>query len=320
MPNAVVVNQLEHRYGDRLALAGVSFEVPQGEIFGLLGPNGSGKTTLFRILSTLMPAQSGQVSLGGYDVNREPDAVRRQIGVTFQSPSLDGKLTVLENLTHQGHLYGLSGRALKSRIDQVMEQLTISDRAKDFAEKLSGGLKRRVEIAKCLLHYPSILLLDEPSTGLDPGARHDLWKTLETLRQEHNVTILVTTHLMEEAERCSQLAILDVGKLIAFGTPDQLRETVGGDSLTIQADDPARLSHLLQEKFQITPQRVGAALRIERENGHELLTEIVTRLPGEFRSMTIGKPTLEDVFIKLTGRTLVAVEPEETSKKRKKKH
>ncbi|HWL06945.1 MAG TPA: ABC transporter ATP-binding protein [Planctomicrobium sp.] len=316
---AVVVNQIEHRYGDRVALAGVSFEVPQGEIFGLLGPNGSGKTTLFRIISTLMPIQAGSVTVGGHDVSSDPDGVRRQIGVTFQSPSLDGKLTVRENLVHQGHLYGLSGTGLKDRIQLVMDQLGITDRARDYAEKLSGGLKRRVEIAKCLLHSPSILLLDEPSTGLDPGARHEMWKTLESLRREHGVTILVTTHLMEEAERCARLAILDLGKLIACGSPDQLREMVGGDSLTIQADDPDRLSLLLTEKFQLQSQRVGAALRIEQENGHELLTNIATQLPGEFRSLTLGKPTLEDVFIKLTGRGLEAIESE-TPQGKKKKH
>jgi len=317
---AVTVRNLEHRYGDRTALGGVSFDVPTGEIFGLLGPNGSGKTTLFRILSTLLPVQSGSVVLNGYDVSVDPDGVRRQIGVTFQSPSLDGKLTVRENLTHQGHLYGFSGRGLKTRMTEVMEQLRISDRGDDFTEKLSGGLKRRVEIAKCLLHAPKLLLLDEPSTGLDPGARHDLWKTLESLQRDQGVTILVTTHLMEEADRCSRLAILDLGRMIANGTPDELRESVGGDSLTLLSETPDRLAKLIEERFQLPVQRLGSALRIERERGHELLAEIATQLPGEFRSLTLGKPTLEDVFIKLTGRGLQPVEPEEDPKKKKKKH
>ncbi|SFH79671.1 ABC transporter ATP-binding protein [Planctomicrobium piriforme] len=315
---AVVVDQLEYRYGERTALAGVSFDVAAGEIFGLLGPNGSGKTTLFRILSTLLPVQSGRVELGGHDVAKDPDAVRRLIGVTFQSPSLDVKLTVRENLVHQGHLYGLSGRALKQRCDEVLARMGVADREKEFAEKLSGGLKRRVEIAKCLLHAPQILLLDEPSTGLDPGARYELWKTLESLQREQGVTILVTTHLMEEAERCTRLAILDVGKLIALGKPDELREMVGGDSLTIQTDNPDVLARSLEERFGVKTNRFGPSIRIERERGHELLTEIATQYPGEFRSLTLGKPTLEDVFIKLTGRALETVEPEPAGKKKRK--
>ncbi|WP_437223172.1 ATP-binding cassette domain-containing protein [Planctomicrobium sp. SH661] len=316
---AVVLEQLEYRYGERLALAGVSFEVASGEIFGLLGPNGSGKTTLFRILSTLLPVQNGSAVIGGHDVASDPDGVRRQIGVTFQSPSLDVKLTVKENLIHQGHLYGLSGKVLKSRCETVLEQLGVADRAHDFAEKLSGGLKRRVEIAKCLLHGPRILLLDEPSTGLDPGARHELWKILQSLRDTDGVTILVTTHLMEEADRCTQLAILDLGKLIAFGKPGELRSQVGGDSLTLQTDHPDELRSKLESRYSVQVSRVGDSLRIERERGHELLSDIATTMPGEFRSLTLGKPTLEDVFIKLTGRGLQSVEAEPTGKKKKKR-
>jgi len=317
---AVTVEQLEYRYGERTALAGVSFDVAEGEIFGLLGPNGSGKTTLFRILSTLLPVQTGKAIVGGYDVSRDPDGARRQIGVTFQSPSLDIKLTVLENLIHQGRLYGLTGTRLRTRCAEVMEQLGVADRARDYAERLSGGLKRRVEIAKCLLHDPRILLLDEPSTGLDPGARYDLWKVLQSLRDEHGVTILVTTHLMEEADRCTRLAILDLGNLIAEGKPDELRSMVGGDSLTIQSDQPEQLSQKLQQRFGVQASRIGDALRIEREGGHELLGEIATGFPGEFRSLTLGKPTLEDVFIKLTGRDLQTTESPTTGKKKRGSH
>jgi len=319
MPAAVIVDQLEYRYGERVALAGVSFEIAAGEIFGLLGPNGSGKTTLFRILSTLLPVQSGSAIVGGHNLADDPDGVRRQIGVTFQSPSLDIKLTVRENLIHQGRLYGLSGQTLKSRCAAVMEQLGVADRAHDYAEKLSGGLKRRVEIAKCLLHRPQILLLDEPSTGLDPGARHELWKTLQVLRDTDGVTILVTTHLMEEADRCTRLGILNLGKLMATGKPDELRSMVGGDSLTIQSDQPEPLTRRLEEQFGVQVNRIGESLRIEKERGHELLGQIATAFPGEFRSLTLGKPTLEDVFIKLTGRGLQTIEPESNGKKKKKR-
>jgi ABC-2 type transport system ATP-binding protein len=315
---AVAVEHLEHRYGDRKALSGVSFEIAPGEVFGLLGPNGGGKTTLFRVLATLLPLQSGRASVGGCDVAGNPDGVRRRIGVTFQAPSLDIKLTVRENLVHQGRLYGLFGQTLRDRCEEVMQQLGISDRARDYAEKLSGGLKRRVEIAKSLLHAPGILLLDEPSTGLDPGARHELWKTLQSLRNGSEMTILVTTHLMEEAERCTRLGLLDAGELIALGTPDELRGMVGGDSLTIQTEHPEELAGKIQERFGLEVHRLTDALRIERENGHELLSEIATAFPGEFRSLTLGKPTLEDVFIKLTGRRIEeADEPPPEPKKRR---
>ncbi len=306
--SSVEVEQLEFRYGERVALRDVSFAVSAGEVFGLLGPNGGGKSTLFRVLSTLLPIQKGNARVAGHDVANDPDAVRRSIGVTFQSPSLDGKLTVLENLRHQGHLYGLSGAKLKQRCAEVMDQLGVADRAKDFTEKLSGGLKRRVEIAKCLLHAPEVLLLDEPSSGLDPGARHSLWEILLGLRNESNVTILVTTHLMEEADRCDRLGVLDAGELIASGTPNELRCMVGGDSLLIQTENPETLKAKLQEQFQAEVIQLGDSLRIERENGHELLAQIATQCEGEFRSLTLGKPTLEDVFIKLTGRDLSAGE------------
>ncbi len=308
--SSVEVEQLEFRYGERIALRDVNFTASAGEVFGLLGPNGGGKSTLFRILSTLLPIQKGRAAIAGHDVASEPDAVRRSIGVTFQSPSLDGKLTVLENLRHQGHLYGLSGENLKLRCSEVMDQLGVADRAKDYTEKLSGGLKRRVEIAKCLLHAPKVLLLDEPSSGLDPGARHGLWEILLGLREKSNVTILVTTHLMEEADRCDRLGVLDNGELIASGTPDELRCMVGGDSLTIQTENPEALKTKLQERFQAEVIQLGDSLRIERENGHELLAQIATQCEGEFRSLTLGKPTLEDVFIKLTGRNLSAGEDE----------
>ena len=223
---AVSVAGLHHAYSERKALDGIDFGVLAGEAFGLLGPNGGGKTTLFRLLSTLLPVQTGKVTLSGFDVSTQAQQVRQIIGVTFQSPSLDGKLTVWENLQHQAHLYSLYGVQSKTRIRELMDRLGLSDRGKDLAESLSGGLKRRVEVAKSLLHHPQILLLDEPSTGLDPGGRRDLWEYLTRLRQDEGTTILVTTHLMEEAERCDRLGILNQGRMIALGTPDELRSSV----------------------------------------------------------------------------------------------
>lgn len=299
--SAVSVADVAFRYGSRQALAGVSFDVPTGQIFGLLGPNGGGKTTLFRLLATLLPMQEGRIAIAGLDAARQPDQVRRQIGVTFQSPSLDNKLTVYENLVHQGHLYGLSGNTLRRRIDELLETLALSDRRRDLAGALSGGLKRRVEIAKSLLHQPAVLLLDEPSTGLDPGARHDLWRYLTGLRSTSQTTILVTTHLMEEAEHADVLGILDRGRLVALGTPDELRQTVGGDCLTIQSPNPDRLAAQIRERFPVEPRRLGDALRVEAPAAHELLRDLVAAFPAEITAISLARPTLEDVFILRTG-------------------
>lgn len=298
---AVTVSDLRHRYGEREALRGVSFQIPQGEIFGMLGPNGGGKTTLFRLLATLLPIQSGQASLMGCDLAKQPELIRRLIGVTFQSPSVDGKLTVLENLQYQSLLYGLSGTLARTRMDELLSQLGLADRRNERVDTLSGGLKRRVEIAKSLLHHPRILLLDEPSTGLDPGARHDLWEYLIRLRREEGTTVLVTTHLMEEADHCDRLGILDRGNLVALGSPDELRLSVGGDCVTIQSPTPDALSHQIESRFQLVPRRIGESLRIEHESGHELLRDIVAAFPSDISSISYSKPTLEDVFIARTG-------------------
>ncbi len=308
--SAVAVRGVSFRYGEREALAGIDFSVERGEIFGLLGPNGGGKTTLFRLLATLLPLQLGEVRLLGCDVASQAQAVRRRIGVTFQSPSLDGKLTVGENLRHQAHLYGRLGREASRRIEDLVGQLGLADRVNQLAGSLSGGLKRRVEIAKSLLHRPGLLLLDEPSTGLDPGARHDLWAYLTRLRIERQVTILVTTHLMDEAERCDRLGILDRGRLVALGTPDELRQSVGGDCLTIQSADPDELSRRITARFGVSTRRVGDALRIEREAGHELLRDLVAAFPGEITAVSLAKPTLEDVFIARTGHRFWDAEAE----------
>jgi ABC-2 type transport system ATP-binding protein len=298
--SAVAADEIVFCYGDRTALNGVSFEVREGEIFGLLGPNGGGKTTLFRLLCTLLPFQQGTASIAGHDVASSPAAVRRAIGVTFQSPSLDGKLTVGENLRAQGQLYGLFGAELKQRIARLSERLGLADRLKDAAETLSGGLKRRVEIGKGLMHDPQVLLLDEPSTGLDPGARHDLWRLLAELR-DGGMTILVTTHLMEEAERCDRLAILNRGEIVALGTPDELRESLGGDCLTVRSSNPQWLAEQLAEGFHVDARVVAGAVRVEGQHDSTLLSQVVDAFPGLVASVSLGKPTLEDVFIARTG-------------------
>lgn len=297
----IQVENLRHSYGQRAALNGVSFDVRAGEIFALLGPNGSGKTTLFRILSTLMLPSGGHALISGFDAATQPDEVRRRIGVVFQAQSVDIKLSAAENLWHQGHLYGLHGSALKQRIAEMLGRVGLSDRANDRVEIFSGGMQRRVELAKGLMHHPSVLLLDEPTTGLDPGARRDLWQYLQELRTQENVSIIVTTHLMEEAERCDRLAILSEGQVVALGTPLELRSQIGGDVIVVETADPASLAARIQQKFQIAANVMETSVRMERKDGHRFITDLVEAFPGEVESISVSKPTLEDVFIGRTG-------------------
>jgi ABC-2 type transport system ATP-binding protein len=300
-PVVISVQNLVHRYEERTALDGISFEVQPAELFGLLGPNGSGKTTLFRILSTLMIPAGGRATILGYEVARDANAVRRHIGVVFQAQSIDVKLTAAENLWHQGHLYGLRGAALKGRIQEMLGRVGLADRAHEKAETFSGGMQRRLELAKGLLHHPSVLLLDEPTTGLDPGARRDLWQYLGILRDEEKVTVLVTTHLMEEAERCDRLAILNEGKVVALGTPNALKQEIGGDVIVLDARDPESLASRVRQRFHVEAQVLQGKVRLEREQGHRFLTEVVEAFPGEIDAVSVSKPTLEDVFIRRTG-------------------
>jgi len=292
---SVDVESLTHRYGERVALDGVTLSVRSGEVFGLVGPNGGGKTTLFKILSTALVPSSGSARVAGIDVR--DGAVRRRIGVVFQSPSLDGKLTVAENLLHHGHLYGLSGGGLRQRIGEELARFGLADRAVERVEKLSGGLQRRVELAKSLLHRPEVLLLDEPSTGLDPGARRDLWDALRSLK---GVTVLLTTHLLEEAERCDRLAILHKGKVVALGEPSALRAEIGGDVVTVRSREAEQLAAAIREKLGESPQVADGMVRLARDRGHELVGRLVEAFPGMIESVTVAKPSLEDVFLSKT--------------------
>lgn len=300
----IQVQNLTHRYGDRVALSKVSFEVKKGEIFGLLGPNGGGKSTLFRILSTMMVPTEGHAILAGHDVVREPAQVRRHVGVVFQTQSLDKALTVEENLRSQGHLHGLSGATLRERMAHAMERLGLSDRRKDIVETLSGGLRRRVEIAKALLHRPQVLLMDEASTGLDPAARRDLSRHVETLRERDGVTILLTTHILEEADRCDGLVLLHQGNIVAHGSPNELRSRIGGDVVVLETNDTASLAGKIEQRFGVRPKVVDGQVRVEMANGHRFITEVVEAFPGAIDSVGLHKPTLEDVFVRETGASI----------------
>jgi ABC-2 type transport system ATP-binding protein len=300
----IQVENLTHRYGDRLALSNVSFEVEKGEIFGLLGPNGGGKSTLFRILSTMMVPTEGRASIAGCDVVQDPAGVRRGVGVVFQSQSLDRALTVDENLRAQGHLHGLKGADLRARMERVTERMGLADRRKDIVETLSGGLRRRVEIAKALLHGPQVLLMDEASTGLDPAARRDLSRNVESLRDKEGVTILLTTHILEEAGRCDRLALLHHGAIVAEGSPAALRSRIGGDVVVLEAADAPSLSSAIEQRFGLHPSIMDGTVRVEIENGHRFITDVVEAFPGAIDSVGLHKPTLEDVFVRETGATI----------------
>jgi ABC-2 type transport system ATP-binding protein len=298
----ISVQNLVHRYESRTALNGVSFDVRPAELFGLLGPNGSGKTTLFRILSTLMIPSAGRATIMGSDAAQEPARLRRQIGVVFQAQSIDLKLTAYENLWHQGHLYGLRGTTLRKRIHEILSRVGLADRAKELVETFSGGMQRRIELAKGLLHHPAVLLLDEPTTGLDPGARRDLWQYLQMLRDEEHVSVLVTTHLMEEAERCDRLAIMNEGNLVALGTPMELKSEIGGDVVLFDAThDAGLLAERIRARFHVEAAVLENQVRVEREGAHRFVTEVVEAFPGEIEALSVSKPALEDVFIRRTG-------------------
>lgn len=297
----VETSNVSFRYGQQEALQNVSFSVERNQIFGLLGPNGGGKTTLFRILCTLLVPDQGTAKVAGVDVKDNPHEVRRLIGVVFQSNSLDLELTSEENLFHQGRLYGLRGGELKRRVEALMGRFGLESRKRDLVRTLSGGLRRRLELVKGLLHSPQILILDEPTSGLDPGARLDFWQHLKTLRAEEGITILFTTHLMEEAERCDHLVILSGGQVVAYGTPAALKEKIGGDVIVIQTPDPESLRGLIGEQFGCEPRVVDGTLRLERPRGYELAAKIMESYPQQIEAVSVGKPTLEDVFVHETG-------------------
>jgi ABC-2 type transport system ATP-binding protein len=304
-PPAVQIEHVGHHFGSKAALVDVSLGVERAELFGLVGPNGGGKTTLLKVLSTLIRPSTGEARVDGVDVVVDPARARRRIGVVFQHPSLDEQLTARENLRHHGHLHGLTGRMLAERIDQELSLVGVANRSEDLVRVLSGGLKRRVELAKGLLHRPSVLLLDEPTVGLDPGGRREFWDHLRELRSTHDVAMLVATHLMEEAEDCDRIAIVDRGRLVALGAPDQLRAEIRGDVITLETDDADWLATTVTERFKAAANIVKGRVRIERPDGAAFVPRLAEAFPGRIRSITVGKPTLEDVFVHRTGRQFV---------------
>jgi ABC-2 type transport system ATP-binding protein len=298
---AIRLAGVSHVYGQRAALSDLTLDVAGGELLAVLGPNGGGKTTLFRLLSTLMPLQRGSASVLGHDLATQARAVRGEIGVVFQAPSLDRKLTVAENIRLQATLYGLSGRELARRLNELLVQFGLQDRSGELTERLSGGLRRRVELAKGLIHRPAVLLLDEPSTGLDPAARSDLWRYLRLLKEQQGTTILLTTHYLDEADGADRIAILNEGRLVALGPPDELRASVGGDSITLDSNAPQELAAEIAARFHVSARVIDESVRLEVPRGHEWISKLVEAFGSRIQAIRLGKPTLEDVFIARTG-------------------
>lgn len=301
---AVDIQNVTHRYGEHVALRDVSLQVAPGTLYGLLGPNGSGKTTLFRILSTLMPPSEGQARVFGFDPTREPDAVRRRLGAVFQAEALDGNLTVRENLRFQAALYGLYRAERRERIDELLSRLDVADRVDDAVADLSGGLRRRVDLARGLLHRPDLLLLDEPTSGLDPAARRTFWTAVQRLREAEGTTLLLATHLMDEAERCDRLGILSDGTLVADGAPDALKADLGDETLWLETDAPTTLRDRIEAQFGMPTRIVGSMVQVAPPDPPAFLSALYEVLGDRIRSATLRTPTLEDVFMVHAGVSL----------------
>lgn len=301
---AIEVESVNHRYGKTLALSEVSLSIAEGSLTGLLGPNGSGKTTLFRLLATLLPMQAGDIRVLGHHVDRDASSVREQLGVTFQSPALDVRLTVEENLRCHGQLYGIDRRTLNERIEAGLDRLELRDRRRDRVETLSGGLRRRVELAKGLLHRPRVLLLDEPSTGLDVLSRHRFWQLVRDIQQSDGTTVVVSTHLMDEAEQCDQLFLLHEGQIVRSGSPAELQQDVQGDRLTVRCRDVTAAATQLNELLGQSPTVRGDSLSLQITEAAERLPEVMRCLGDLALSVEVAQASLDDVFVQVTGRGL----------------
>ena len=300
----IQVDRLVKRYGSFTAVDGVSFEVRAGEVFGFLGPNGAGKTTTISVLCTLLRPTEGRVLVTGIDAVRQSDDVRRSIGLIFQDPSLDVELTAQENLDFHAFVYNVPSRESRARQEELLKMVELWERRGALVKTLSGGMKRRLEIARGLLHRPKVLFLDEPTLGLDPQTRRHIWQYILGLREKEGITIFLTTHYMDEAEHCDRIAIIDHGKIVALDTPVQLKARVGGDVITLRTTDNERAEADLREHFGVEVARQDGMLRLEVPKGDEFIPRLVQSLSGQILAINMSRPTLDDAFLKLTGRAI----------------
>ena len=304
MTPAIEVQGLAKRYGETEAVRGIDFSVGAGEIFGFLGPNGAGKTTTIKILCTLLQASSGTARLAGIDVSVSPGEVRRKIGVIFQDPALDDRLTAFENLMLHAIAYRVPRAERVARIDEALQFVDLHDRRSDLTRTFSGGMKRRLEIARGLVHRPDILFLDEPTTGLDPQTRARTWEVLRGLRQTYGTTLFLTTHYMDEAENCDRIAVIDHGKIVALDTPAALKHGVGKDMVSARSAEPETLARLLRDKYGIESVPAEGGLTFLVAEGDAFIVELLTKDRPPLQGISVRRPTLDDVFLSLTGRQI----------------
>jgi ABC-2 type transport system ATP-binding protein len=300
----IQVRGLAKRYGAIEAVRGIDLEVRRGEIFGFLGPNGAGKSTTISILCTLLKASEGTATVAGHDVARDPHAVRQSIGLIFQEPSLDDQLTARENLRFHALVYGVPRAERRRRIEESLRTVELLERAESPVRTFSGGMRRRLEIARGILHTPEVLFLDEPTQGLDPQTRANIWEHLQRLRRDRDLTMFMTTHYMDEAEWCDRIAIIDHGRIVALGTPEELKARVGGDVVTLSTDDDGRAAVEIAARLSVTPTVDGAGLHLEVADGAAFVPRLIGALDVPVRSVTVRRPSLDDVFLKLTGRAI----------------
>jgi len=300
----ISVNNLTKTFKSLTAVDGISFEVNEGEVFGFLGPNGAGKTTTINILCTLLSPTNGSATIAGFDCVQQPDEVRTSIGLIFQDTTLDTGLTAYENLKFHAYLYNLDRQLTEKRIDEMLEVVELQNRKHDLIKNFSGGMKRRLEIARGLLHYPRVLFLDEPTLGLDPQTRNTIWEFITDLRKKERITVFMTTHYMEEAENCDRIAIIDHGRIIALDTPQKLKQMVHGDVIHLTTADNKLALDEIQKSFNIAAREENGGLVLEVEKGDEFIPKLLHGLTVRTLSVSLKKPTLNDVFLKLTGRVI----------------
>ena len=300
----IEVDDLVKTYGEVDAVSGVSFTVAPGEVFGFLGPNGAGKSTTINMLCTLAEPTSGVARVSGFDVVSRRDDVRRHIGLVFQDPTLDVKMTAAQNLWFHAELYGIDPAVIPARTDQMLEMVGLADRRDHPVLTFSGGMKRRLEIARGLLHSPRVLFLDEPTIGLDPQTRSSIWRYIRALQETEGTTIFMTTHYMDEAEFCDRIAIIDRGEIVVLDTPAALKAAVGADRVVLgTADDDAALA-ALAEHFGIEASVAEGAVTFHVENGEEFVPRLFAELGVGITSVAVSRPTLDDVFMRYTGTTI----------------
>lgn len=298
------VENLVKRYGNLTAVDGISFEVEEGTIFGFLGPNGAGKTTTINVLCTLISATSGKAFINGHDCEKEPSTVRKSIGIVFQDTTLDKDLTAYENLVFHAYLYGVKKSEIKPRVNDALHFVDLYERKDDLVKKYSGGMKRRLEVARGLIHRPKVLFLDEPTLGLDPQSRANLWGVITEMPKKHNVTIFMTTHYMEEAEVCDKIAIIDNGKIIAEGSPDELKKIIGGDVISLKTRDNKWSQQEIKKLFDIDAEDKEGELYLTSNKGEACIPDLIRGLGDKVLSVKLQRPTINDVFLKLTGKAI----------------